>query len=1530
MLLLFVLASTIINAQNCAVNAGVDQTICVTSPLNLTGIAGSPQSSPAVTLWSQISGPSASTITSPAAVNTGVTGLAPGNYVFQLSNKCSDNILATDLVVVTVLPEPPSSLAGPDITQCTNTPAPLTANSVTAPLVGTWTVSPSGGSFSPNINTANATYTPPPGSGVYTLTWTISNGFCSKADDIKVNVVSPTLPVNAGPDITLSCGGSCVTMAGSDPGLAPPQGGFWSLISGPNTPVITNPTSKSTTVCGLQPGSYTLRWTVSGACGGGFDDMVINVTNIFDAPSSTDTYLALGCSGTTPNAATLVGTPLTAGETGVWTLTSGQSGITFSPNTTTATVTVTGVSAGPYDYSFKWTKTNAAGCTAVGTHTITTASSIVGLTTPADQILACDATSSSFNISWNYPTTGWLNTTPSLVSYPVGGSGATIFKSNETYTSNVTQTFTESGMTVPGVYVYKVYYDNNCATAVRNVAITVSRTPGAINAGSDIVLPCNTLTANPIGSSTSTGTGYAINWTQVSGPNTATLAGTTTLSLGMSALVQGVYKMRLTVSGGASCPSKTDDMLVYVTQGVPTVATVGANATVCYGNYQLAANTPNAVETGTWTVSPSAGISFIPNANTPNAKISGMLASTVYTLTWTVTNSCGSKVATQVLTTNATQSPPIPDAKPDQCLIGSGTLNTPLPGSAPAGSTVLWTALDAGSSVSPTNTQNTTASITGANGNYRFVYTLTKAGCTSLSDTVVVTKSSGTASNAGADISICAATLPANTTLSATAAAGGTWAQVSGPTSATITTPTSATSTLTGLAAGVYEFEWRIKNGACPDAVDIMQVKVTQTPSIANAGPDQSFCNANYGTTVTLAGNNPTVGAGYWQVVSQPGGSYTINFANNSIYNTTVNGWTQGAYKLVWTIANGTGCPPSTDTMVINIAIAAYANGTLSTCNITNTTLTGNVNSTGVWTQVSGPAATITTSGTNTAIASGLTTGITTANVYTFKYTIAAVGACPATSDNYVLTNYPKPSQANAGADVQLCFNQNTVTLTGNTPAVGTGIWVYESGPNTPSAGTGNTNYADTALSNIIPGLYSYRYEVNTNPACLASVDKVQIIKEAPANAKPDLRVCNAISVNLNATPAIVNTGTWSYVSGPAGSTITSVNAPNSSVTGMVPGTYIYRWTVASPGGLGCAVNSDDVQVIIDPAVTGMNAGLDTTFCQGTVNPFTIGSASQVGVTYSWSPASLLSNAAIAQPQFTGVNNAGTYTYTVKGTNGTCEAFDQMNIVIKPKPITSFSMKSPACNAEFTPASIVGGNTYSWDFGNTANPATASTPGPHTVTWVTPGSKTVKLIVTSANGCIDSTSVTFNPICVLPIKLTQFTAAWKNSIPALNWHVENAINFKNFVVERSFDGVQFTKISTVNYNSSLSNYEYFDNALANATGKIFYRLILVDDNGSIKYSEIRLLTATQKKDVIVYPNPFQNAIEISLNVSKAEEKIELALYTSDGKLIMDKINILKRGNNNIQLNDLGNLTLGVYIIKIIREDGITTQKLIKN
>jgi hypothetical protein len=356
-------------AQNCACNAGFDQTICVTQPLTLTATAGTPRFTPNTFLWTKTAGPAA-TITTPTATTTTVTGLTPGIYVFEFSNRCADGLFAKDYINVTVLPEPPTALAGVDVSICTPAAVPLNANAVTAPITGTWTASPAVGTFTPNANAPNATFTPPAGSAVYTLTWTTSNGVCTKTDNMTVTVAAPTLPVFAGVDQTLSCAGSCATLNGSIPGITPPQSGFWTVVSGPSVPVFTNPNLRNTTVCGLVPGSYTLRWSVSGSCGTGQDDVVINVSNINTIPTNVAATYNIYCATPAVTSQVLTGTPLAAGETGVWVQSGGTAGAVISPNTTTATITVSNLT-GTFPYTFTWRKTNTVtGCNTIVTHTI--------------------------------------------------------------------------------------------------------------------------------------------------------------------------------------------------------------------------------------------------------------------------------------------------------------------------------------------------------------------------------------------------------------------------------------------------------------------------------------------------------------------------------------------------------------------------------------------------------------------------------------------------------------------------------------------------------------------------------------------------------------------------------------------------------------------------------------------------------------------------------------------------------------------------------------------------------------------------------------------------------------------------------------------------------------------------------------------------------------------------------------------------------------------------------------------------------
>ncbi|MBT29406.1 MAG: hypothetical protein CMO01_07055 [Thalassobius sp.] len=70
----------------------------------------------------------------------------------------------------------------------------------------------------------------------------------------------------------------------------------------------------------------------------------------------------------------------------------------------------------------------------------------------------------------------------------------------------------------------------------------------------------------------------------------------------------------------------------------------------------------------------------------------------------------------------------------------------------------------------------------------------------------------------------------------------------------------------------------------------------------------------------------------------------------------------------------------------------------------------------------------------------------------------------------------------------------------------------------------------------------------------------------------------------------------------------------------------------------------------------------------------------------------------------------------------------------------------------------VGGeiNSWTWDFGDDANPATADTEGPHEVTWSSDGEKTISLIVTNTLGDSDTTEMTYQ---VFPAPSAEITTS---------------------------------------------------------------------------------------------------------------------------------------------------------------------------
>jgi hypothetical protein len=1489
-------------AQNCTINAGVDQVICSSQALTLTATtAGSPNASPNYQ-WSLVTG-SAVGFTSPGSLSTAVTGVNPGTYIFQFSGVCQDGITAYDSITVQVLPIPAQPLAGPDQQICTPQSVTLSANAPPSGQTGAWVIplSTTGITVASAGNaTTTATATT---AGVKPLIWTISNPACSLSDTVNINVVSPST-ISAGSNFTTGCNGNCVTLSGSDPGLSP-QAGLWQMISGPSTPTFSNSNLKNTSVCNLVAGTYIFKWSVSGPCANGSAQVTITVSNTYTSPivGSAVSYTS-SCNTSGTSSIVLKALSLAPGETGSWSFTSGPTTPTIESPTKASTL-VSGLN-GTGVYVFNFTVVNAH-CSNTVVHTVYFQQPITGLTTPADQQLACGATTTTALITFSGITnTNGLTRNGTLVTGPIS-TGVTVVRSGTT----PNDTWTMAGMTAAGKYLFRFEYRDACSTTFRDLFVYVSGSPSGATAGSDQLIPCSATSTALAGNNPAIGTGT---WSEVYGPNQVSFSSTTAVLPTISGLIAGAYDFRWTVSAGSTCPPSEDEVIVVKASTTVVAANAGSDITVCPGSVKLNGNAPGATQTGTWTVSPSAGITFA-NANDPNTFVSGLAANSTHTFTWTIKNACTSSNDAVIVTANTNAVIPIPNAGTDACF-PSGTTTLSLSGNTATGITSHWRALDGGTITNSASA--VTTAIISSNNTYRFEYSLTAPGCTTLYDTVVYTVSATTSTAAaGADQNICTATLPQSTTLTAGTPTVGTgaWSQTGGDGGAVIVSPGSPTTTLNNLSSGQYEFQYLISNGVCSSSQDRVLINITVQPSTANAGPDISQCSVIATTGITMAANTPASGTGAWTIVSGPFGT-APTFSNATSPTSTITGLSNGVYVLQWTVSTGPACSDSTDDMTLTISRTADASTTVNAfCDVTSISLSGNPGTIGTWTYTSKPAsaaipAITATSGEN-AFADNISTG-----AYVFKYTIAAIGACPTTNSSRTVNIYTAAtSLANAGSDLSLCTGTTTATLTGNIPATGTGAWNLVSGPNTPTPANSNAQSYDTSLSNLTEGLYMYRYSINTNTACTASADTMLIIKEKTANALPNQRLCNVTTALLSGNAPVYSTGSWSQISGPNTATILLPSSASTQISGIVAGTYVFSWTIAAVGI--CPASSSNVQVIVDPPVTATSAGPDLTICPASSSPL-LGTTASGGVTYSWSPATYLSNSAIAQPSFTGTAYPGSYTYTLNSMNGSCTATDQTTITVRAYS-ANFSISKSIQNT-FTAVSAGVGASYLWNFGSGSSPASANTIGPFNVTYHTSGTKTASLTVTDANSCTSTETLSFTAIASsLPLLLLSFTAEPQGANVVLNWETGDATNVSSFLIERSLDGSYFSTIGSVAFSSLFSTYSFTDADILVVNSSIYYyRLTIIDDDGSFDYSNVRIVKSEGISNQLkASPNPFTNKLTVGITLERNETSLSIKLLDSRGAIIMvKKITGLREGYQLAQLNGLGYLSNGMYILQV--------------
>lgn len=188
------------------------------------------------------------------------------------------------------------------------------------------------------------------------------------------------------------------------------------------------------------------------------------------------------------------------------------------------------------------------------------------------------------------------------------------------------------------------------------------------------------------------------------------------------------------------------------------------------------------------------------------------------------------------------------------------------------------------------------------------------------------------------------------------------------------------------------------------------------------------------------------------------------------------------------------------------------------------------------------------------------------------------------------------------------------------------------------------------------------------------------------------------------------------------------------------------------------------------------------------------------------------------------------------------------------------------------------------------------------------------------NGC--------SRIIVTPVKLVMFNAVKNGNDVAVNWRTANELNTKLFQVEWSSNGRGFSPIGTVNAygNSDVPrNYSFTDRNVS--AGSNFYRLKIIDANGSFAYSPIVKLNFTAKGNTRVYPSVTNDNLHIELNAAK-QEAVTLLVLDHTGRLLSSKKVQVSAGYNKIDYT-AAHLPAGEYIIKLLSESENRITRFIK-
>jgi large repetitive protein len=801
--------------------------------------------------------------------------------------------------------------------------------------------------------------------------------------------------------------------------------------------------------------------------------------------------------------------------------------------------------------------------------------------------------------------------------------------------------------TTPGVHEIKLIVDNgSCGlgTKIRYICIQSQPTPNFKINGKDTIAGCTPLTFTPTNLSVgNVCRGLRFRWLVYNAATNAYIPPGTGIYTVVSAITDsmptftfntpGNYIIRL--EAGNSCglflsPPRYVNVINSAAVTFPANQQYCGLQTLTFGSPNLN-HTPNyntniGNETYNWTVT-GGTFNFVGGTSAtsafPQIQFTGY---NTYFVKVDFVNACGTATATQVVTFYQPVTATVAPHDTTICYnVNTLNLNASFTGLADS---IKWSTSGTGT-FSATNIVNPVYTISTVDMNSGFVkltfrvYPKKPTVCTPVTDTIRINirpRNFGTNTTK----TICSNTNVGYTAISSVV--GSTFAWTSTVTSGTVTGNTaSGTGNIndplvngTNNIDGIVTYTITPSANGCVGEPFILTVTVKPLPIMTVSNAVDTICS---NTAAAIALSSSAAGVQFSWSSTFIGGTVTGNtqqatpITTATINDVLVNTGTVNAMVIYTVTVTGSGnCPGQTkkDTIYVRPGVTlANAGPDQKNCNQSTITLAGNtaIVGNGLWSQIAGPATTITTPSLfNTTV-----TGLTGNNTYQFVWTITGAGVCPPTKDTVVIINRPAITIPNAGADKVVCdfttSSNNTTNLSANLDATRpfeTGVWSIISQPIGGSGVFTSTTNPNTTFSFAKAGIYELQWQISNDAGCTPAKDTI-IIKVYDLPVVGTVTVGNPnVCAGVNATFTLSSfTGViqkWQYKPKLSAVWIDTAVTGSSITFNNVQDTFSVRVVIVSAGlADGCTTSaiSNPVTINVAPATNAGHTAPNATVCSG-------------------------------------------------------------------------------------------------------------------------------------------------------------------------------------------------------------------------------------------------------------------------------------------------------------------------------------------